>query len=51
MITAVGQTETPTIESFEKAIVALANKTRVPIHYFYANDRHQEKVYKNMDII
>jgi hypothetical protein len=44
IITAIGDKQTPTLEEFEKAIVSFPDKTKVPVHYYAANDRNQSRV-------
>ncbi|PRP82453.1 pro-apoptotic serine protease [Planoprotostelium fungivorum] len=44
IIRAVGQTETPNLESFAKAICSYSNDSRVPIQYFTVSDRHQSRL-------
>jgi len=44
IITAIGQTPTPTIEALEKALVQYPDRARAPIRYFCVNDRHSERL-------
>jgi hypothetical protein len=44
IIKAVGQTEVPDLETFERVVSSLPNGTRIPLHFFHVSDRNQDKV-------
>jgi len=44
IITSVGQTPTPDIDSLEKVMSQVPDRSRVPVRYYCMNDRHSERL-------
>jgi len=44
VIKAIGSTETPTLEAFEKAILSFADGERTTVRYFNETDKHRDQV-------